>query len=154
MEQYGDWFIMLVAGVLLAVWAYRAFYRWLHSPISVNRIKLGKGGAISSNDENVSLLERSGYTVSSGKHVIPIPIELNDVPLGNGTRMYIDYIAEKDDCTYVVKTARERMPIDWTASGVRDKLLVYSLLLPESSGVLFVDAKEGIIRKITFQLGD
>ncbi|GKU79641.1 hypothetical protein L3i20_v240380 [Paenibacillus sp. L3-i20] len=145
---------MLIAGSLLAIWAYKAFYRWLHTPVNVNRIKLGKGGAIGDNDENVSLLERSGYVVSSGKHVIPIPIELDDTPLGSGSRIYIDYIAEKEDCTYVVKTARDRLPMDWTASGVRDRLLVYSLLLPDCTGVLFIDAKEGIIRKITFQLGD
>ncbi|WP_240941096.1 hypothetical protein [Paenibacillus sp. HB172176] len=151
---YGDWFIMLIAGGLLLFWLYRAFYRWLHEPANVNRIKLGKGGAVSSNDENVKLLRKRGYEVTSGKHVIRIPIEMDDSPLGSGTRLYIDYIAEKDDSAYLVKTARERMPMDWTASGVRDRLLVYALLLPDCSGVLFVDAKEGIVRKIVFHLID
>lgn len=154
MERYGDWFIMLLAGVLLAVWLYRAFYRWLHEPVNMNRVKLGKGGQIADNDENKALLERAGYEVVSGKHVIPIPTELDDQPLGNGSRIYIDYIAEKDDSTYIVKTARDRMPMDWTASGIRDRLLVYSLLLPDCEGILFVDAKEGNIRKVKFHIGE
>lgn len=154
MNKYGDWFVMMLAGALLAIWLYKAFYRWLHSPVALNVVKLGKGGAIQSGDENVLLLERHGYRVVSGKHAIPIPVEVDDEPFGKGTRLYIDYIAEKDDCTYVVKSARERMPLEWTASGLRDRLLIYSLLLPGSSGVLFVDAKGNIVRKITFQIAE
>ncbi|MBD2869567.1 hypothetical protein [Paenibacillus arenilitoris] len=154
MTAYGDWVIMLVAGIVLAIWMFRAFYRWLHAPASVNRLKLGKGGELDPNDENVRLLEEAGFEVTSGKHLVPIPIELDGVPLGKGSRLYIDYIAEKDNRIYVVKTARDRMPMDWTASGVRDRLLVYALLLPECTGVLFVDAKDKVIRTITFHLSD
>ncbi|MCU6710131.1 hypothetical protein M6D81_15645 [Paenibacillus sp. J5C_2022] len=152
MGTYGDWFIMLLAGSLLLIWAYRSFYRWLHEPVSVNRIKLGKGGKIDSEDANVQLLQRSGYEVVSGKHAVPVDIEMDGAPLGQGSRLYIDYIAEKDEEMFVVKTARERLPMDWTASGVRDRLLVYSLLLPDCSGVLYVDAKDGILRKVSFRL--
>ncbi|WP_245600034.1 hypothetical protein [Paenibacillus harenae] len=154
MNSYGDWLIMLVAGIILAAWIFRAFYRWLHAPASVNRLKLGKGGELKPNDENILLLEEAGYEVSSGKHLVPIFIELDGMPLGKGSRLYIDYIAEMDNSIYVVKTARDRMPMDWTASGVRDRLLVYSLLLPECAGVLFVDAKDKVIRKITFHITD
>ena len=152
MGKYGDWIIMALAGCLIAIWLYRSFYRWLHEPAVVNRIKLGKGGAIADDDENVKLLEQSGYEVTSGKHIIAVPVEINDEPLGRGTRLYIDYIAEKDSNTYIVKTARERMPMDWTASGVRDRLLVYALLLPHCNGILYIDAKEKIVRKITFYI--
>lgn len=154
MGEYGDLFIMLFAGCLLTFWIYKAFYRWLHEPASMNRLKLGKGGELKDNDPNILLLEQAGYEISSGKHLIPIPIELDGMPLGKGSRLYIDYIAEMDNNTYIVKTARDRMPMDWTASGVRDRLLVYSLLLPDCAGVLFVDAKEKVIRKITFHIVD
>lgn len=145
---------MAAAGVLLAVWLYGAFYRWLHAPAAVNRVKLGKGGTIDDDDENVALLESQGYKVISGKHSVPIPVELDDKPLGKGTRIYIDYIAESDELTYIVKAARERMPMEWTASGLRDRLLVYMLLLPDCAGVLYVDANEKTIRKITFHLAE
>lgn len=154
MGTYGDLIIMLFAGGLFLVWLFRVFHRWLHAPASVNRLKLGKGGALAADDENIILLEQAGYEVSSGKHLVPIPIKLNDIPLGKGSRLYIDYIAEMDNHTFIVKTARDRMPIDWTPSGVRDRLLVYSLLLPECDGVLFVDAKEKLIRKITFHISE
>lgn len=154
MEKYGDWFVMGLAGLMLAIWLYRALYRWLHEPATIQTVKLGKGGALADDDENIRLLRKKGYSVISGKHVIPVPIEVDDAPLGNGARLYIEYIAEKDGYTYIVKTARERKPMEWTASGVRDRLLVYALLLPHCSGVLFVDAKEGVLRKIEFPLYD
>ncbi|ACT00970.1 hypothetical protein [Paenibacillus sp. JDR-2] len=152
MGMYGDWFIMLVAGAFLLFWAYRGFYRWLHQPASVNRLTLGKGGELAKDDENIQFLERSGYEVVSGKHRVPIGIELDGQSLNS--RLYIDYIAEQDGKMYIVKAARERMPMDWTGSGVRDRLLVYSLLLPECAGVLFVDVKEQIIRRIIFDISD
>lgn len=152
MGMYGDWFIMLVAGAFLLFWIYRGTYRWLHQPISVNRLTLGKGGELTEDDENILFLERSGYEVLSGKHRVPIRIDLDGQSLNS--RLYIDYIAEQDGKMYIVKTARERMPMDWTGSGVRDRLLVYSLLLPECTGVLFVDAKEQIIRQIIFHISD
>ncbi|RJE90490.1 hypothetical protein D3P07_06970 [Paenibacillus sp. 1011MAR3C5] len=154
MDKYGDWLIMAIAGVLVSIWLYGAFYRWLHAPATMNKVKLGKGGAIAEDDEHVQLLERNGYRVVSGKHVIPIPVELDDAPLGKGTRIFIDYIAEMDHLTYIVKTARERMPMDWTASGLRDRLLIYALLLPDCAGVLYVDPKGNLIRKITFDIAD
>lgn len=152
MDKYGEWFIMALAGALLLIWLYRAFYRWLHAPVVMNRITLGKGGAIADDDENVKLLELNGYEVLSAKHVVPIPVELDGDPIGTGTRVYIDYIASKDELTYVVKTARERKPMDWTAGGVRDRLLIYALLLQDCSGILYVNAKEGTIRKVVFHL--
>lgn len=152
MGMYGDWFIMLVAGAFLLFWAYRGVYRWLHQPVSVNRLTLGKGGKLEEDDENILLLEKAGYEVLSGKHRVPIGIELDGQSLNS--RLYIDYIAEQDGKMYIVKTARERMPMDWTGSGVRDRLLVYSLLLPECTGVLFVDVKDQIIRQITFHISD
>ncbi|MGO4697585.1 hypothetical protein AB4Z50_25200 [Paenibacillus sp. 2TAB26] len=154
MGTYGDWAIMLIAGCLFVLWLFRVFHRWLHEPASVSRLTLGKGGTLSVDDENILLLEQAGYEVTSGKHLVPIPIKLDDVPLGKGSRLYIDYIAEMNNCTYIVKTARDRMPIDWSPSGVRDRLLVYSLLLPECDGILFVDAREKLIRKVTFHIAD
>lgn len=154
MGTYGDWIIMFIAGGALVIWLFRAFYRWLHEPSSVNRLKLGKGAELLPDDENIILLERAGYEVKSSKHLVPIYIELDGMPLGKGSRLYIDYIAEKNNNIYIVKTARDRMPMDWTASGVRDRLLVYSLLLPQCRGVLFVDAKEKVIRKITFDIAE
>ncbi|MGG4142999.1 hypothetical protein ABEW34_07685 [Paenibacillus algorifonticola] len=150
MDKYGDWLIMLVASALLILWLFRLFHRWLHEPASFNRLKLGKGVPLDPNDENILFLEQSGYHVVSGKHRIPIQIDLDGQELDS--RLYIDYIAELDGELYVVKTARDRMPMDWTGSGIRDRLLVYALLLPKCQGILFINVKERSIRKVVFQL--
>ena len=152
MGKYGDWVIMVIAGGLIIYWLYRVFYRWLHEPPGMHtELLLSNAEDVVEDDENVQFLEQSGYEVTHGKYRVPITIDLDGQTLQS--RLFIDLIAEKDGKYYIVKTARDRMPIDWTGSGVRDRLLVYSLLLPESEGVLFVDQKERTIRTITFHLG-
>lgn len=153
MGKYGDWLIMLIAGSIIVYWLYRMFYRWLHEPPGVNsKLLLSEAEDVNDEDENVRYLEASGYDVTHGKYRVPITIDLDGEELYS--RLFIDMIAEKDGKHYVVKTARDRMPIDWTGSGVRDRLLVYALLFPECEGVLFVDQRERIIRTITFHFTD
>ena len=115
------------------------------------KLLLSKAEEVREDDVNVQFLEKAGYEVTHGKYRVPLMIDLDGTTLQS--RLFIDLIAEKDGKHYIVKTARERMPIDWTGSGVRDRLLVYALLMPNCEGVLFVDHKESIIRTITFRIG-
>jgi len=147
-----DGLIMLLAGGLLVLWLYRLFYRWLHQPAGSKLFLLGDGGELEADDENIGFLERHGFEVVSGKHRVPLRIGLDGEVLRS--RLYIDYVAEKDGLTYLVKTARDRMPMDWTGSGVRDRLLVYALLVPGAAGILFADPREGWIRTVTFEFGE
>jgi hypothetical protein len=152
MGKYGDWLVMLIAGGLILFWLYRAFYRWLHEPPGMNtKLLLSEAEEVQEDDESVRFLEQAGYEVTHGKYRVPITINLDGQELQS--RLFIDMIAEKEGKHYIVKTARDRMPIDWTGSGVRDRLLVYALLLPDCEGVLFVDQKERTIRTITFHFG-
>ncbi|MBW7453318.1 hypothetical protein ACFOLF_05790 [Paenibacillus sepulcri] len=152
MGKYGDWLVMLIAGCIIIFWLYRVFYRWLHEPPGMNtKLLLSEAEDVDDSDENVRFLEQAGYEVTHGKYRLPIHIDLDGQQLQS--RLFIDLIAEKDGKYYIVKTSRDRMPMDWTGSGVRDRLLVYSLLLPESDGVLFIDQKERTIRTITFRFG-
>ncbi|MFS0722747.1 hypothetical protein [Paenibacillus sp. 1P07SE] len=152
MGHISDWFIMIIVGILFVVWVYRRFYIWLHEPVGSQLIMLDGGDEPDPGDENVRLLEIEGYTVTSARHRVPVSVELDGEMLGS--RLYIDYVAEKDSELYLVKTARDRMPIDWTGSGIRDRLLVYTLLVPSSSGVLYVDAKHRQIRVIRFHVNE
>lgn len=68
------------------------------------------------------------------------------------SRLFIDYFAEKEDNLYLVKVARERKPLEMTGSAIRDMLLVYSLLVPEAAGVLYVDMNGRKIKQITFHI--
>lgn len=145
-----DKLVMFIAAALVLYWIYRGLYNWLHTPRELNKLILGTGAVLAPDDENVLFLESQGYTVTSGKHRIPIDLELDETPLQS--RIYVDYIAEKDGLHYAVKVQRERMQIEWTGSGLRDKLFVYALLLPQLEGILVMDLQEGKIRKVIFQL--
>ncbi|WP_308639053.1 hypothetical protein [Paenibacillus silvisoli] len=152
MGDYGDWLVMLVAAGLCLIWLYRAFYRWLHEPPGMKaKLVLSDAEDVPEDDGTVQFLENAGYEVTHGKYRVPITIDLDGTTLNS--RLLIDLFAEKDGKHYIVKTARERTPIDWTASGVRDRLLVYALLMPECEGILFVDPKDFTIRTITFRYG-
>ncbi|MCR8659300.1 hypothetical protein [Paenibacillus endoradicis] len=150
MAPYGEWFIMIVAGILLLLLAYRWLYRWLHTAQTMSRIKLGKGGRIKEDDPNVTLLTKNGYIVISGRHTIPIAIELDDIVLDKATNVYVDYVVEKKGRMYLVKYERERHPMEWTNNEIRDRLLMYSLLVPDMSGIIYINYREGTLRKIAF----
>ncbi|MCF2942447.1 hypothetical protein [Paenibacillus tarimensis] len=145
-----DWVIMVVAGSFLAVWLFRSFYAWLHEPSGSRVVLLGDGEELAPDDENVKFLERSGFEVVSGKHRIPVTISLDGEKLK--TRLYVDYVAERDGLTYLVKTARDRMPYEWTGSGLRDRLFMYALLVPGTEGIIIMDARDKWIRTLTFRI--
>ncbi|MNP64601.1 hypothetical protein D3C76_1601090 [compost metagenome] len=66
--------------------------------------------------------------------------------------MFIDYVAlDEDGAIYLVKTARKRMPLEWTGSSLRDRLLPFFLLYPDCAGMLYVDIYEAEIRQIHFE---
>ncbi|RAP76474.1 hypothetical protein [Paenibacillus montanisoli] len=152
MGNFGDWLVMFIAGGLILFWLYRVYYRWLHEPPGMKaKLVLSDADDVPEDDVAVQFLEDAGYEVTHGKYRIPLTIDLDGSILNS--RLIIDLFAEKDGKHYIVKTARERTPIDWTGSGVRDRLLVYALMMPECDGILFVDHKELTIRTITFRYG-
>ena len=54
---------------------------------------------------------------------------------------------------FVVKLAKQRQPVQWTGSGVRQSLMPYCYLFLETHGVLYVDLEERRVRKITIDIG-
>ena len=152
MAKFGDWFVFLVAIFLLLWWIWHRFYRWLHEPPGYRLRKLSKAGNVEP-DETVDLLEQNGYEVVSGKHRIPLGVRIDDGSL-QATRLYFDYIAVKDNQYYLVKMEKARMPTEWTASGLRDRLLVYALLFPECEGIVIADPREQWIRIVRFKVED
>ncbi len=150
--KYGDLFIMIVAGGLLLIWLYRGFYRWLHSPAGNRTLLLQNGRELQPDDECIQYLEAEGYTVRSSKHRIPVDIDVDGQSIQS--RLFIDYMAEKDGKSYVVKTAREKRPVEWTGAAIRDRFLIFALLVPYCEGVLYVDVKEQSIRTILFTIAE
>ncbi|CAM3785655.1 hypothetical protein COLU111180_08300 [Cohnella lubricantis] len=152
MAKFGDWFVFLTAVFLLLWWIGHRIYRWLHEPPGYRLRKLARSGSVEP-DETVELLERHGYDAVSGKHRIPLGVRIDDGTM-QSTRLYFDYIAVKDNQYYLVRTERSRMPIEWTASGLRDRLLVYALLFPECEGILIAHPREQWVRLVRFKVED
>jgi len=150
MDKVGDWVIMLAAAGIMVWWAIRRFDRWLHEPPGARLRKLALAGGIEQ-DETVELLQEYGYEVLSGKHRVPLGVIVDEGPV-MPTRLYFDYLACKDDKYYLVKLERARQLMDWTASGLRNQLLVYALLFPDCEGIVIVLAQERQIKLVRFKV--
>ncbi|MFB5759534.1 hypothetical protein [Paenibacillus medicaginis] len=145
MDTRYDTFLVAALGAVLAIWALYAFRSWLRKPehprlyaISLNEeIEEGPASAI---------LEENGYEVIGGRLRVPLAFDVNGETINSG--LYIDYIAERDEGVYVVKTSRRSKPIEWSGTAIRDKFLPLLLLYPEIAGVLYVDMEEGAVRRI------
>ena len=150
MPQQGDIFAMLLVIAAAALWGWLRFNKWLHAP---SRVKLPfPEAAPVARTEAVRLLEEAGYEVVCGKMKVPLIVEVDDETMAS--RMFVDYFARKDRELYVVKVSRRRQPVEWTASGVRDRFLPYGQLFEETHGVLYVDTEEGKVHRIAFDIGE
>ncbi|MFM9279060.1 hypothetical protein [Paenibacillus jiagnxiensis] len=151
MDTRYDTFLVAAIGVVLAIWALYAFRSWLRRPehprlhaIKLNEeIEEGPASAI---------LEENGYEVIGGRLRVPLSFDINGETINSG--LYIDYIAERDEGVYIVRTSRRRKPIEWSGSEIRDKFLPLLLLYPEVAGVLYVDTEEGTVRRIELNADD
>mgnify|MGYP001232340535 CR=1 FL=1 len=152
MERFGDWLLFLTVAGLLVWWLARRLHLWLLEPPSARLRKLAHAGEVEP-DDAVTLLEEHGYEVLSGKHRIPLRVTVDDFP-SQPTRLYFDYLAKKDQQYYLVKLERPRKPTEWSASGLRERLLPYALLFPESAGIIVADPKERTVRTVRFKVED
>jgi hypothetical protein len=145
MDSRYDTFLVTAICAVLAIWALYAFRSWLRKPehprlyaIKLNEeIEEGPASAI---------LEENGYEVIGGRLRVPLSFDVNGETINSG--LYIDYIAERDEGVYIVKTSRRRKPMAWSGTEIRDKFLPLLLLYPEVTGVLYVDTEEGTVRRI------
>jgi len=150
MDSIGDWLIMLIAAGIMGWWAVRRFDRWLHEPPDRRLRKLAASGGVEE-DEQVRLLREQGFNVLSGKHRIPLGVVVDDGP-AMPTRLYFDYLVEKDHKYFLAKLERPRQPMEWTASGLRERLLVYALLFPDCHGIVIVHPQERLIKTVRFKV--
>lgn len=102
-------------------------------------------------DEATLFLEELGFTVIQGKKRIPVEIS-TDTGIMLQSRIFIDYFVERDGLYYSAIIAKDRKPMEMTGSSVRDRLLVYQLLYPQTKGVLYLDIKQRKASVITFEL--
>jgi len=147
--QTGDPIVVVLIVALMLVWLYVAAKRKYRNRWRAPDIPRHSEVFVPS-DEAVRLLEEAGYDILAGKVRLPVYVELDGNVLES--RLFIDAFAEKDGETYIVRLARERKPIEMTGSSLRDHLLVYHLLYPQTAGVLYVDLPAGAIRVVKFEV--
>ena len=152
MTRVGDWLLLLTGSVIAVWWLARRFDHWLHEPPGVRLRRIAQKGSVAE-DETVALLRDNGFDVLSGKHRIPLAVMVDGAP-AQPTRLFFDYLATKEDKYYLVKLERTRQPMDWTPSGLRERLLVYTLLFPDCEGIIVADPKDKLVRTVRFQVGD
>lgn len=147
MQDYSDGLLMALITAIGLYLGYRGFRSWVRKPFT-----LRSGIGFQMNEDivehpAVDLLEEAGYEVVSDKLKVPLAFKVDRHILHS--RLFIDYIAVKNGEFYLVRTARERLPIEWTGSGLRRDLLPYLLLYPECAGLLYVDTEQGLLKEIT-----
>ncbi|CAM3589751.1 hypothetical protein [Marinicrinis lubricantis] len=151
MAQNSDLYVIIILSILIVIWAISSFRRWLFAPPKYI-LPFDFSEAEEPEGEAVDILEEAGYEVWAGKLKIPIHIEKDDEVLGS--RLFIDYIAKQHGEWYVVKVSRERMPMEWTGSGIRERLMPYWMIFgPAVKGLLYVDCMNQQVHKVTFHLG-
>ena len=152
MAQLGDWLLLLIGAGLMIWWVVRRFDRWLHEPASARLRRMAYRGNFVQ-DETTDMLEAAGFKVLAGKHRIPLGVQVDDEPVMS-SRLFFDYLVSKDDKYYLVKLERPRQPTEWTASGLREKYLVYALLFPECEGIVVADPQQNRVRTVRFRVED
>jgi hypothetical protein len=152
MAQIGDWLLLLIGACLMVWWVLRRIYRWLQEPASARLRRLAQRGNVVP-DETTAMLEEAGFKVLAGKHRIPLGVKIDDEPVMS-TRLFFDYLVSKDDQYFLVKLERPRQPTEWTASGLRERYLVYALLFPDCEGIVVADPKQNQIRTVRFRVED
>lgn len=149
--EMGNRDVIVMVGIIVlgVLWMLFGLRKWLHAPVKSSFYSVPINREIK-DSVAVQLLRRDGYQVIGGKFRIPFSFEVNNIQLDS--RLFVDYVAKHKQSYYLVKVARERSPMEWTASHVRNKLLPYFLLYSDVDGMLYVDELEQEVHQIHFQL--
>jgi len=100
-----------------------------------------KGGAA------LNLLQNNGYEVIQGK--VRVPIDINTNERNYQSRIIVDYIAQKNGKSYIVKIKNKRKQERISGSFLRDELLAMQLMC-RADGSLYIDLDKERIYDIDF----
>ena len=146
MEGQYDKVVIAFFGFMVLIWIFYGVRKWFQDPVPERMPDLVLNEEIQEHPA-LGILEREGYEIIGGKLKVPLSFQVNQNTLYS--RLFIDYVAEKEDEIYIVKTSRSRMPVEWTGSGIRDRMLLYLLLYPTCDGLLYVDTEEDTVKRIS-----
>ncbi|MCS7461628.1 hypothetical protein N0M98_15855 [Paenibacillus doosanensis] len=148
--QSGDGLIIFLILLVLGTWLFYYVRGRMRETVEYGLQELPRADDVPE-DEATRLLEQSGYSVVSGKQKVPLNIVVDDGEQLQ-SRLFIDYFAERDGLYYAAKIAKDRKPMEMTGSSVRDHLLIYQLLYPQISGVLYLDLQQQKVKQFVFEM--
>lgn len=151
--QSGDGWILFLILLALGVWIFQSTRGRMRAIVQEGAIpSIPEDNEPVSEDEVTQLLTEEGYEIVSGKQRIPIRITVDGEEDAMQSRLFIDYFAEKEGLYYAVKLARDRKPLEMRGSAIRDRLLVYQLVYPQTAGVLYVEPGQRKVNLIVFEI--
>lgn len=149
--QSGDGFIVILLVVVLAFWLFVYLRGKIRETVEQEPPLEWLMEETVPDDEATRLLGEHGYRVLCGKRRVPVSIAVNDSETLQ-SRLFIDYMVERDGEYFAVKLAKDRKPMEKTGSAVRDRLFVYQLLDAQTDGVLYVNLQDQLIDCYRFSL--
>ncbi|WP_146160451.1 hypothetical protein [Desmospora activa] len=96
-----------------------------------------------------ALLEEEGYEVVAAKQRLPLQIYMGEKKMES--RLFVDFVAQKNNRTYLVIQAKAKQPLRISGSALRDRFLAHVLAF-QATGVLFVDPYTGTCHTVTFSI--
>lgn len=152
MSQNSDGLLMVIIGIAAVIVFGWRINRWLSSPAAGQMPGMPINEHIQDHPA-LDLLVREGYEVVGGKFKINLSFETDEGELQS--RFFVDYVASDDSGgLYLVKLSRERMSVEWTGTGIRDRLMPLLLLYPECAGLLYIDQNQDVIRRVSMDWSD
>jgi hypothetical protein len=140
MSQSGD---TLVLFLLIGVIFYFILRKWF--PLSFRVTKQEEPKPITG--EVANLLRAEGYEPIQANVRVPLEIRMDEEKWES--RLFVDYIAKKEEKFYIVLVSRERKPVKMSGSGLRDHFLPFFLLFAPA-GLLYVDRQKRTISEVEF----
>ncbi|GIQ70672.1 hypothetical protein DUZ99_15055 [Xylanibacillus composti] len=145
MNGMSDLLILLLLVALCGGWLLWRARRWLGNasrkpPIPKEALADKPTAAVR------RILEEHGYKVVGGKYRQPLRIEAGDSVYQS--RYYVDGFAADREGVYVVKASKPKLPMEWTGSAIRDRLLPYIGIYQGIDGLIYVDTELKTAKKI------
>lgn len=147
----GDGMVIVLIIAVLGVWAFYYIRGKMRETVEqASPFEFLKDEELP-DDDTTRLLEEYGYEVIGGKRRIPIKISVSGGEVLQ-SRLFIDYMVSKNGLYYAVKLAKDRKPVEWTGSSIRERLLVYQLVYSNAAGVLYVDLQQRKVHCFVFDV--
>lgn len=138
----------LVALIILFLWAFAAFRRWVAQYLYRQQLRERQIRAQKGELDSARLLKTEGFTIVDSQVHLLWNVYVDDEPVE--IRLVADHIVERDGWRYVaeVKTGDSAPSIRNAAT--RRQLLEYSIAF-DCDGILLIDMEEGRIHEIHFE---